>query len=141
MSAILNNYEKASGQKLNSSKTSIFFSKITHIGENEIILEFARIPATSRYDKYLGLPAMVGRSRLKAFKSITERVWKRLQDWKLRFLSQAGNEILLKAIIQAIPSYCTGIFLLPKSLCSKLHSLMARFWWGHKENDKRKLLG
>jgi hypothetical protein len=72
--AILKSYEKASGKKLNSSKTSIFFNKNTHIGEKEIILEVAGIQATSRYDKYLGLPALVGRSRLKAFKSIMERV-------------------------------------------------------------------
>jgi ribonuclease HI len=137
LTAILNSYEKASGQKLNSNKTSIFFSKNTPTEDKEIILEFAGIPATSRYDKYLGLPAMVGRSRMKAFKNITERVWKRLQDWKLKLLSQAGKEILLKAVIQAIPSYCMGIFLLPKSLCSELHSLMARFWWGHKENEKK----
>jgi hypothetical protein len=71
LTAILNSYERASGQKLNNSKTSIFFSKNTHLGDKKIILEFAGIPATSRYDKYLGLPAMVGRSRLKAFKSIT----------------------------------------------------------------------
>ncbi|XP_059454931.1 uncharacterized protein LOC132185134 [Corylus avellana] len=137
LSAILQIYEEASGQKMNNNKTSIFFSRNTPVGEKETILEFAGILATSRYEKYLGLPALVGCSRVKAFKSITERVWKRLQDWKLRFLSQAGKEILLKAVIQAIPSYCMSIFLLPKSLCSELNSLMTRFWWGHKEKDRK----
>jgi hypothetical protein len=137
MTAILKNYEEASGQKMNTNKTAIFFSKNTPKLVKETILEFAGIPKSYSYDKYLGLSALVGRSRTQAFKSIIERVRKQLQDWKLRFLSQAGKEILLKAVIQAIPSYCMGIFLLPKTLCMEINSLMSRFWWGHKEKDKR----
>jgi ribonuclease HI len=137
LSAILRTYEGASGQKLNISKTAIFFSRNTPTAEKETILEFAGISTTNRYDTYLGLPAIVGRSRVKAFRSIVERVAKRLQDWKLRFLSQAGKEILLKAVVQAIPSYCMSVFLFPKTLSAEINSLMQRFWWGHKENDRR----
>jgi dipeptide/tripeptide permease len=64
-------------------------------------------------------------------------VWKWLQDWKLHFLSQAGKEILLKVVIQAIPSFCMSVFFLPKLLCAWINSLMTRFWWGHKEKDKK----
>jgi hypothetical protein len=90
-----------------------------------------------RYDTYLGLPALVGRSCTGAFKRIKERVWKRLQDWKLMFLSQAGKEILLKTVIQAIPTYCMGVFRIPKTLCKEINSLMTKNFWGHKENEKR----
>jgi hypothetical protein len=130
-------YEKASGQKLNNNKTSMFFSKNTTVVDKEAILEIVGVPATHCYDTYLGLPALVGKSRTTAFKGILDRVWKRLQDWKLQFLSQAGKEILLKAVIQAIPSYCLSIFLLPKSLCSNITSHMRRFWWGHQENEQK----
>jgi hypothetical protein len=130
-------YEKASGQKLNNNKTSMFFSKNTTVVDKEAILEIVGVPTTHCYDTYLGLPALVGKSRTTAFKGILDRVWKRLQDWKLQFLSQAGKEILLKAVIQAIPSYCMSIFLLPKSLCSNITSHMRRFWWGHQENEQK----
>jgi dipeptide/tripeptide permease len=63
-------------------------------------------------------------------------VWKRLQDWKLKFLSQAGNEILLKVAIQAIPTYIMSVFLLPKVLCNELNSMIQKFWRGHQANDK-----
>jgi hypothetical protein len=99
LTALLNSYEKASGQRLNQAKTSIFFSRNTTIDVQHEILKMAGIPSTQRYDKYLGLPALVGRSRNQAFKSIKERIWRRLNDWKLKFLSQAGKEILLKAVI------------------------------------------
>jgi hypothetical protein len=79
---------------------------------------------------YLGLPALVGKSWTKAFKCVIDKVWKRLQDYKLKLLSQARREILLKAVVQAIPTYCMSVFMLLKSLCSKINSLMQRFWWG-----------
>jgi hypothetical protein len=133
---ILKKYEEASGQKMNNDKTSVFFSKNTTLEERSQVLELAAIPATQRYDTYLGLPALVGKSRTTAFRSIIERVRKCLQDWKLKFLSQAGKEILLKAVVQAIPTYCMNIFLLPKNLCNEINSLMQRFWWGRKEKEK-----
>ena len=99
MLAILKDYEMALGQKMNTNKTGIFFSQNTTVDDKQKIQELVGIPIDQRYDTYLGLLALVGRSRTKAFKNIKERVWKRLQDWKLRFLSQAGKEILLKAVI------------------------------------------
>jgi hypothetical protein len=54
-----------------------------------------------------------------------------------RFLSQAGKEILIKAVIQAIPTYSMSVFRLPKTLCHSLNSLMSRFWWSSQINAKR----
>ncbi|XP_059439185.1 uncharacterized protein LOC132171798 [Corylus avellana] len=137
MNGILQLYEDASGQKLNTNKMAIFFSRNTSNDEKEAILRLAAIPETQRYDSYLGLPAVVGKSRTKEFRTIIDRVAKRLQDWKLKFLSQAGKEILLKAVVQAIPTYSMRVFMLPKALCGNINSLMQKFWWGHKSNDSR----
>lgn len=30
-----------------------------------------------------------------------------------------------------------SVFLLPKTLCKELAALMSKFWWEHKENDKK----
>ena len=127
MSNLLKVYELASRQKLNTSKTAIFFSWNTSPEIKKNILDEARIPCSQRYDKYLGLPALVGKSQTREFKSIIDRVSKRLQDWKLKLLSQAGREILLKAVIQAIPTYCISVFMLLKTLCSKINSMMQQF--------------
>jgi hypothetical protein len=104
LSNILHTYEIASGQRLNSTKTAIYFSRNTAAEVKQQILDMSGIPSSQRYDTYLGLPALVGKSRTKEFKGIIDRVWKRLQDWKLKLLSQAGREILLKAVVQAIPT-------------------------------------
>jgi hypothetical protein len=135
LSSILKKYEEASGQRLNSNKTTLFFSKNATMEDKERLGEIAGIPSSQCYDKYLGLPALVGKSRTAAFRSIIDHIWKRLHDWKLKFLSQAGKEILIKAVIQAIPSYCMSVFLLPKALCGEINQLMQKIWWSHFNKD------
>jgi hypothetical protein len=67
MTNILQLYEGASGQKMNANKTFIFFSKNTIPEDRGRILELSGIPYTQRYDTYLGLPELVGKSRRMAF--------------------------------------------------------------------------
>ena len=96
-------------------------------------MEIVGILVTQRYDSYLGLLALVGRSRVAAFRSIKERIWKKLQDLKVKFLSQAEKEVLLKAVIQAIPTYSMSVFMLPQSLYLEINSLVSKFWWEHQD--------
>jgi hypothetical protein len=134
---VLDDYEKASGQKINKNKTSLFFSRNTKEEVKNQILSIAGISSTQRYEKYLGLPALIGRSKVSSLSGIKGRIWDKMQGWKEKFLSQAGKEVLLKAVVQAIPTYTMSVFQLPKTLCSEINSMMAKFWWGHKENDKK----
>ena len=39
--------------------------------------------------------------------------------------------------VQAIPSYATAYFKLPKKLIRDLHRLIANFWWGSKEGKSK----
>lgn len=57
-----------------------------------------------RYSKYLGIPTLPGRSKKQVFNDVKERIWKKLQEWKEKLLSRAGKEVLLKSVIQAIPT-------------------------------------
>ena len=52
-------------------------------------------------------------------------------------LSRAGKEVLIKAVIQAIPTYTMGVFLLPVKLCEELNALCAKFWWGQVGNERK----
>lgn len=102
---LLQIYEKASGQKLNLEKTSIFFSQNTKQEAKDHLLSIAGLSTTCSYEKYFGLPPLVGRSRVSSFTGIQRKIWERINGWKAKFLSKARKEVLLKAVIQAIPTY------------------------------------
>ena len=46
--------------------------------------------------------------------------------------------MLLKSIIQAIPTYSMGCFKLPIGLCKEIESLIKKFLWGQR-GDHRKI--
>jgi hypothetical protein len=50
-------------------------------------------------------------------------VWNRIQGWKEKLLSKAGNEIMIKAIAQAIPTYAMSYFDLTKTLCEEISAI------------------
>ena len=45
-------------------------------------------------------------------------------------LSQAGREVHIKAMIQAILTYAISCFKFPKGLCSEITSMATKYWWG-----------
>ena len=98
-------YEQVSGQKLNREKTTVFFSKATLVERKLEIIDFLGVSEVREYDKYLGLLAVVGRNKKASLNFIKERMWNKLQGWKEKLLSQAGREVLLKAVVQAIPTF------------------------------------
>ncbi|CAL5441577.1 unnamed protein product [Camellia sinensis] len=93
------------------------------------ICELMQMKLVKAGAKYLGLPSCWGRSKKEVFSYMTERMMDKLQGWKTKFLSHAGREILLKAVVQAIPTYAMACFLFPKSLCESMNSMMSNFWW------------
>lgn len=124
----LNLYEKASGQQVNFHKSSIQFSHNTSPEIADMVSQNLQVPIRSD-DFYLGLPKLVARNRWEVFKYIKEKVWNRLQSWKGKIMSRAGKEILLKLVVQAIPSYAASIFMLPEKLCEEIEHMMNKFWW------------
>ena len=62
----------------------------------------------------------------------------KLSGWKEKFLSMVRKEVLIKAVVQAILTHTMSCFLLPKSLGDELNSMVGKFWWGQK-NEERKM--
>jgi hypothetical protein len=79
----------------------------------------------------------MGRSKKRTFEYLKERVWKRLQGWKEKLLSKAGKEVLIKAVVQAIPSYAMSCFDLTKTLYDEISNMIGRFWWAQPEKENK----
>ena len=134
---ILEAYERASGQKINIEKSSIFFSRnVKEVHKRRVLAELQGMRQVLQ-SKYLGLPLVIGRSKRQVFEFIRQKTTARLTGWKEKLLSHAGKEILLKSVVMALPTYVMSCCLLPQSLCREICSEMARFWWGQKEAEQR----
>ena len=62
-----------------------------------------------------------------------------MQGWKEKLLSQAGKEVMIKAVIQSIPAHSMSVFKLPVSLCKEIEMMIRRFWWGQHDAKKDSL--
>ena len=60
-----------------------------------------------------------------------------MQGWKEKLLSQAGREVMIKAVVQSISVYSMSIFKLPVGLCKDIEAMIQKFWWG--SGDARKI--
>ena len=84
---ILQTYEIASGQKINSDKSSIFFSSNTPQSLRQEIKRFFNANSNEPLEKYLGLLPIIGRGKKQAFEDIKSRVQSKLEGWKGKLLS------------------------------------------------------
>ncbi|XP_043812758.1 uncharacterized protein LOC122723715 [Manihot esculenta] len=134
---ILGFYEKTSGQAVNFDKSGIMFSPCVCEENRLIISGILDVHLSLDSGNYLGLPSLIGRSKKQIFSFLRDRIWKRISSWSNHFLSHAGREVLIKSVLQAIPTYCMNVFLLPISTCRQLYVMMNKFWWGGCREDGR----
>ena len=125
-------YVSASGQYINLEKSSVYFSGNTPLEQKSWIKDSLGVKEVDQIETYLGLPMFVGQEKYHSFAYLKDRVWKKLQGWKGTMLSRGGKEVLIKAVVQSIPTYSMGVFQLPKKLCDKLDAMCAKFWWGQE---------
>ncbi|GLT56437.1 hypothetical protein SLA2020_294760 [Shorea laevis] len=128
--SILKDYELASGQVVNMQKSSITFSSNVQQMSRSRILEILGMKELEQAGKYLGFPTHVGRARTAAFSNLKGSFWMRINEWREQPLSRAGREVLIKSILQSLPTYIMGLFCLPLTLCAELEKIMNKYWWG-----------
>ncbi|XP_021723977.1 uncharacterized protein LOC110691367 [Chenopodium quinoa] len=134
---VLSLYEGSSGQKGNFDKTTVSFSKGVAQGRCVDLASKLGVKLVDMHDRYLGLPTVVGRSKKVITKGVKEKLWKKLQGWKGMVLSKAGREVMIKAVAQYLPTYEMSVFKFPSSFCDEIRSLVAQFWWGQKQGERK----
>lgn len=128
---VINSYARATGQLINPQKCFVQFGdNCPQVVQHEVgqILEVHREEFEG---KYLGLPTPDGRMHKDKFQMLQESNSCRIL-WG-ETLSQAGKEMMIKAVAQAIPTYIMGAFKLPFSVCDDLNHLVWNFWWGSEQ--------
>jgi hypothetical protein len=132
--SILKTYEEASEQDINLTKSEVFFSKNLNISAHEDLSRIMGVRHVLGTGNYLGLPSMIGRKVKDVFAYIKDIIWKRINSWRGRALSRTGKEIMIKTVLQAIPSNDMSVYLLPYSTIKDIERMMNSFWWGGGSN-------
>uniref|UniRef100_A0A803PCN2 Reverse transcriptase domain-containing protein n=1 Tax=Cannabis sativa TaxID=3483 RepID=A0A803PCN2_CANSA len=133
---LLQNFERASGQQVNFVKSLIFFSTNAEPNVRNQLCSLLGMNAAIEDSFYLGLPSTMTRNKTAVLGYLKTKVRKRLQSWEGRFLSRVGKEVLVKAVVQSLPSYAMSVFLLPLDITRDIEKLMNKFWWQSKGDRK-----
>ncbi|KAL9685260.1 hypothetical protein QQ045_022708 [Rhodiola kirilowii] len=129
LKSVLNDYECLSGQRINLSKSEIVFSRNVPAFEKQAIVEIFNVQEVVTHTKYLGLPIVFSHNKIEVFKFIVDSTWRKVLSWKELQLSAAGKEVLLKSVLQALPTYAMMCYKLPDSVCKRLAGIIRKFWW------------
>lgn len=77
----LERYALVSGQVINFDKSSMTFSAGVQPGLKNQIAQILGVQVVDQYDRYLGMPAVVGKSKQQIFSVIRARIQKRITGW------------------------------------------------------------
>lgn len=87
--SLLVEYEVASRQCINLEKmVVVLFSKNTLSHTRTEVMALWTNGILQQYERYLGLPPIIGRDKRKAFSKIKDSVWNQLNIWKEKTLSR-----------------------------------------------------
>jgi hypothetical protein len=135
--SILDRYERSTGQMVSLGKCSILYGDqcATDIrGEIKDILKYETICFE---EKYLGLPVPEGKLKKGRLRSTKEKFAKPANAWCEKYMSSAAKEVLIKSVLQSLPTYAMGIFKFPVGLVDDLSQIVRNFWWGDEHNRRR----
>ncbi|KAK5825362.1 hypothetical protein PVK06_020187 [Gossypium arboreum] len=59
-----------------------------------------------------------------------------INSWTKRLLSYGSKEILIKAVLQSIPTYALSIFFAPNGVLKDFQTKLSRTWWSGREKGK-----
>lgn len=88
---------------------------------------------------YLGASIGGSPKSLMFWNPLLKRIKQKAQTLDADSLPLAGRVILLKAVIDSVPSYWLGIFKLPVGVVNMIEKFRRQFLWGSNSNSKPKL--
>lgn len=136
---LLHLYEKASGQKVNMGKSSVFFStNVITYNRNDICQRLQMLEADDQ-TKYLGLPNILGRNKSAILGFLKDKVNAKVRSWDNKTVSKSGKEILIRSVAQSLPAFAMNVFLLPLEVCKDVERSLTQYWWGSSQERGRKI--
>ncbi|KAF9595596.1 hypothetical protein IFM89_001345 [Coptis chinensis] len=91
LNVVIDKYCEFSGQQVNYYKSQFIHNKhLSRLFKNALSRRL-KVPATTQFPNYLGVPSLLGRSKIDKFQPLIERFQSRLASWKAATLSKGGR--------------------------------------------------
>lgn len=92
------------------------------------------ITSKESFGKYLEIQADFGQSKKTVFVEVRERIEMGMAGWVKQLLSQAGKEVIIKAVAMEMPNHAVACFKLPIKACKDIKKLIRNYWRRGNEN-------
>ncbi|XP_074337075.1 uncharacterized protein LOC141674254 [Apium graveolens] len=66
---------------------------------------------------------------------LKDKVMSKIRRWDGKTMARSGNEILVKSVVQTLPSYAMSVFLLPLQITKDIEKSLPKFWWTSKPTN------
>ncbi|GKD09463.1 hypothetical protein Tco_1189148 [Tanacetum coccineum] len=117
---VLDEFKVASGLVPSLPKRTAFFCNVLNHVKLSILqvlpFEEGTLPV-----KYLGVPLVSSRLKIRDCNELVDRVQLRISDWKNKSLSIVGRLQLIQSVLGSMHIYWASVFMLPSS-CFRLHA-------------------
>jgi hypothetical protein len=136
LNSILADFIEASGMSLNLDKSKLYFFN-TPPSVQRHISRLLGIPRSSLPSNYLGIPLSGAAASNISWDNLLLSISNQLSNWTFRPLNIASRLVLLKSILQALPTYLFTGLAAPKNVIKAIRSLQRNLLWsGHQPNKK-----
>ncbi|KAL8090281.1 hypothetical protein AgCh_039666 [Apium graveolens] len=145
LSALLNHYESRNwihGIKVCRHAPAIshmLFADDSYMYCKANTEEAGRVMELLRHNKYLGLPNLLGQKKSVLLGFLKDGIENKIRTWERKPVSKSGQEILIKMVGQALPTYAMSVFLLPMDLIKNIEKMLTKYWWNSTQRGNRKI--
>ncbi|KAK9079762.1 hypothetical protein SSX86_001435 [Deinandra increscens subsp. villosa] len=129
-------FHLVSGLDINLKKCALFGINVPE----EIVMEKAAVMGCVHGEfpfSYLGLKVGANMNRKINWQSVVDVFERRLSRWKAKNLTLGGRLVLIKSVLESLPSYFFSLYKAPKGIIDTLEKIRFNFLWGGSHDTKK----
>ena len=128
----LEEFHQANDLDINKGKSQLFLFN-TQIEMKRDIIRMLGFTEGHLPSKFLGAPLVEGTPKDRQWKELLDKMESKLRNWTYRALNFPARLTLVKAILQAMPTYLFSVLAAPKVILKCIRAIQWNFLWGSSE--------